>query len=218
MPEDLQGQSLLATIFTLRRLSVVLMTTLSGRNPSPRVSRVKRFPGASTQLTGAKRRSFTKLTGIAAIISLFLVICAPNLHAQGYGTISGTVSDPSGAVVADANVVAMDVRTGTAMTTTSARDGRYVFPTLLPAGYTLAVRAAGFELYSQKGIILEADQALTVDITLKVGAQTQTVSVSADAPGSVVAPRRLSRPREGCCGKPMPAAGETAHVRRLLVD
>src|SRR5580698_5328208 len=157
------------------------MTTLSGRNPSPRVSRVKRFPGASTQLTGAKHHSFTKLAGIAAIISLCLVMCAASLHAQGYGTISGTVSDPSGAVVADANVVAMDVRTGTAMTTTSAKDGRYIFPTLLPAGYTLAVRAPGFELYSQKGIVLEADQALTVNITLKVGAETQTVSVSADA-------------------------------------
>src|ERR1700677_1935525 len=157
------------------------MTTPSRRNPSHRVSRVKRFPGASTQLTGARRRSFAKLAGIAAVISLCLVICATGLHAQGYGTISGTVTDPSGAVVTGANVVAMDVRTGTAMTTTSAKDGRYVFPTLLPAGYTLTIRAAGFELYSQKGIVLEADQALTVDITLKVGAQTQTVSVSADA-------------------------------------
>jgi hypothetical protein len=157
------------------------MTTLSRRNPSRRVSRAKRFPGASTPLTGAKRRSFTRLAGIAAFISLCLIICATGLHAQGYGTISGTVNDPSGAVVAGANVVAMDVRSGTAMTTTSAKDGRYVFPTLLPAGYTLTIRAAGFELYSQKGIVLEADQALTVDITLKVGAETQTVSVSADA-------------------------------------
>ena len=160
---------------------MVLMTTLSGRNPSHRVSRAKRFPGASTQLAGVKRRSFRKLAGIAAVISLCLVFCATGLHAQGYGTISGTVSDPSGAVVPGANVVAMDVRSGTAMTTTSAKDGRYVFPTLLPAGYMLTIRAAGFELYSQKGIVLEADQALTVDITLKVGAQTQTVSVSADA-------------------------------------
>src|SRR5260370_26161850 len=42
--------------------------------------------------------------------------------------------------------------------------------------------------------------------------------VSWHPPGSVVAPRRLPRQREGCRGKPMPAAGETAHVRRLLVD
>src|SRR5580698_8843136 len=134
------------------------MTTLSRRNPSHRVSRAKRFPGASTPSTSVKRSLLGRLAGIAAIISICLVISATGLHAQGYGTISGTVADPSGAVVSGANVVAMDVRSGTAMTTTSAGDGRYVFPTLLPAGYTLTIRAAGFELYSQKGIVLEADQ------------------------------------------------------------
>ena len=133
-------------------------------------------------MTGAKRRSLLTLAGIAAIISLCLAISAVGLHAQGYGSISGTVMDSSGAVVTDANVIATDMRSGTAMTATSARDGRYVFPTLLPAAYTLSVRAAGFELYPQRGIVLEADQALTVNITLKVGSQTQTVSVSADAP------------------------------------
>jgi Carboxypeptidase regulatory-like domain len=141
------------------------------------VSRVKSFPGALTALIGARRR----LAGIAVIVCLCLVFSVIGLHAQGYGSISGTVMDSSGAVVMGANVVAVDVRSGTAMTTTSARDGRYVFPTLLPAGYTLTIRAAGFELHSQKGIVLEADQALTMDITLKVGSQTQTVSVSADA-------------------------------------
>ena len=139
---------------------MIRMTTLTRRNPSCRVSRLERFPGASKPLTEAKRRLLRRLAGIAAIVCLCLVFSATGLHAQGYGSISGTVMDSSGAVVTGANVVAVDVRSGTAMTTTSAKDGRYVFPTLLPAGYTLTIRAAGFELYSQKGIVLEADQAL----------------------------------------------------------
>jgi hypothetical protein len=79
-------------------------------------------------------------------------------------------------------VIATEVQTGNATNTTSGKDGRFVFPTLLPSGYSLSVTAAGFELYSQKGILLEADQALTINIVLKIGSQTQVVSVSADAP------------------------------------
>jgi len=157
------------------------MTTIKSRNSSHRVSR-EWFTGASTRLTGAKVRSLSRLAGIAMVIFLCLVISAARLHAQGYGTISGTVTDPSGAVIPGASVIATEVQTGNATTTNSARDGRFVFPTLLPSGYSLSVTAAGFELYSQKGIVLEADQALTINIVLKIGSQTQVVSVSADAP------------------------------------
>ena len=122
------------------------------------------------------------LARTVAILILGVGLAAGTLHGQGYGTISGTIADSSGAVVPGASVVATQVQTGSAMATTSGKDGRFVFPSLLPAGYTLSVSAAGFELYAQKGIVLEADQALTVNIALKVGAQTQTVSVSADAP------------------------------------
>jgi Carboxypeptidase regulatory-like domain len=158
------------------------MTTLTRRNPSHSVSRVNRLPGATTVLNGAKVRSLRRLAGIATVICMCLILSAAGLHAQGYGTISGTVTDPSGAVIPGASVIATEVQTGNATTTTSARDGRFVFPTLLPSGYSLSVTAAGFELYSQKGIVLEADQALTVNIVLKIGSQTQVVSVSADAP------------------------------------
>jgi len=118
----------------------------------------------------------------AVVIALCAAFSAAPAHAQGYGTISGTVTDPSGAVIPSASVIATEVQTGNATSTTSARDGRYVFPTLLPSGYSVSVTAPGFETYAQKGIVLEADQALTVNIVLKIGSQAQTVSVSADAP------------------------------------
>jgi hypothetical protein len=137
---------------------------------------------ASHQIPCAGRRPLRALASLIAIVCLCLSFCAPSLHAQGYGTISGTVSDPSGAVISGASVIATEVQTGNQTRTVSGKDGRFVFPTLLPSGYSLSVTAAGFESYSQTGIILEADQALTVNLILKIGAQTQTVSVTADAP------------------------------------
>ncbi len=154
---------------------------------------------------------------MVAMVGLCLAISAGNLRAQGYGTISGTVTDATGAVVTGANVVATAVRTGTAMTTTSAKDGRYVFPTLLPAGYTLSVSASGFEVYKQSGIVLEADQALTVNITLKVGAQSQTVSVTADAPQVDVTTGTLSQVINQASLGDMPLNGRAAASLVTLV-
>ena len=122
-----------------------------------------------------------KLASLVAIICLCLGFSAANLHAQGYGTISGTVSDPTGAVIGSATVTALQTLNGTVTTTVTDRDGHYVFPTLLPAPYVISVSAASFETYKQAGIVLEPNQALTVNITLKVGAQTQTVSVTGSA-------------------------------------
>jgi hypothetical protein len=123
----------------------------------------------------------SQLVAFAVVVSLCIAVSATGVHAQGYGTISGTVSDPTGALIAGADVIATQAQSGNVMTATTSKDGRYVFPSLLPAGYSINVSASGFEKYSQKGIVLEADQALTVNLTLKVGSQSQTVSVSADA-------------------------------------
>jgi len=157
------------------------MTTISGVRQTSRSFLARRAQIATHQLASAGRRSLCTLAAIVAIVCLSFSFSAINLHAQGYGTISGTVTDPSGAVVTGATVIATEVQTGNTTTADSGRDGRFVFSSLLPSGYSLSVTAAGFEHYAQKGIVLEADQALTVNITLKVGAQTQTVSVSADA-------------------------------------
>ena len=119
---------------------------------------------------------------VAAVLLLCIALSAMGLHAQGYGTISGSISDPSGAVVAGATVNATQTLTGNVMATTTGKDGRYVFPTLLPAPYSITVGAQGFETYKQSGIVLQADQALTVNVVLKIGSATQTVSISADAP------------------------------------
>ena len=157
------------------------MTTSSHEHQGSKSFPARRAQLALHQLPGRGRRSLIVLAGLIAIVCLCLSFSAPSLHAQGYGTISGTVADPSGAVVTGASVIAVEVQTGNQTRTVSGKDGRFVFPTLLPSGYTLSVTASGFESYAQTGIVLEADQALTVNLTLKIGAQTQTVSVSAEA-------------------------------------
>ena len=118
----------------------------------------------------------------AAIVLLFLVCATIQLYAQGYASIHGTVTDPSGAVVPNATVTATQTQTGRATTTTSGTDGNFVFPTLLPSTYSIAVTAQGFEKSSQSGILLPADQAVTVNVQLRVGASTATVEVTAAAP------------------------------------
>jgi Carboxypeptidase regulatory-like domain len=154
---------------------------------------------------------------ISAIVMLCMCLVTVGLHAQGYGTISGSVSDPSGAVVPSATVTATQTLSGTQMTAVTDKDGRFVFPTLLPAPYSLSVSAAGFELYKQTGIVLEADQALTVNMSLKVGAQSQTVSVSAEAPQVDTTTGTLSQVIDQSSVGDMPLNGRAAATLITLV-
>jgi len=89
------------------------------------------------------------------------------------------VTDASGAVVPGANVTATQVGTGISSTTASGGQGNFVFNTLAPSTYNITVTRAGFEAYTQKGVLLQADAAVTVNITLKPGRASETVTVSA---------------------------------------
>src|SRR5437868_179483 len=84
-----------------------------------------------------------------AILLLFLACATVHLHAQGYASIVGTVTDPTGAVVPSATVIATQTQTGRATTATATKDGTFVFPTLLPSVYSIAVSAQGFSNYTQ---------------------------------------------------------------------
>ena len=112
--------------------------------------------------------------------TLFCV--APVVFAQGLGTISGTVVDPSGASVASANVILTRVKTGEIVTVQTHSDGLYIFPSVSPADYRLDITAQGFKKYEQGGVTLQADQSLTVNVTMQVGSEQVTVNVEASAP------------------------------------
>ena len=116
-----------------------------------------------------------------------MLVCAigfcisPVLLAQGLGTISGTVVDTSGAAVPAATVVLTESKTGETVSVKTQPDGLFVFPSLAPAGYRIDIAAPGFEKYQQSDLILQADQSLTVNPALKVGSDSVTVNVEANA-------------------------------------
>jgi Carboxypeptidase regulatory-like domain len=113
-------------------------------------------------------------------MALAMSVCAPGrLSAQGYGSINGTVTDASGALVGGATVTATQVTTGISSTTTSGSQGNFVFNTLAPSVYNVTATRQGFEAYTEKGVSLRADAAVTVNIVLKPGTASETVTVSA---------------------------------------
>jgi len=113
----------------------------------------------------------------------FLVFCsilifAPASLAQGFGSMVGRVTDPTGAVVASVKVTATEHGTGLSRTATSDSQGLYVIPSLRPSSYDLTAEANGFSTWKQSGLTLLADQTLTVNIGLKLGATSEVVTVT----------------------------------------
>ena len=116
------------------------------------------------------------------LIVFFALLFAPlHSHAQGLGSILGRVTDPAGAGVAGAQVTATQQGTGFSRAATTDPDGLYVIPSLQPAVYTLTVEAKGFSISKQHDITLLADQSLTVNVDLKLGAVTEIVNVTSNA-------------------------------------
>jgi hypothetical protein len=125
-------------------------------------------------------RGLVKLLGSFAVLCA-VCICAPGgLRAQGLGSINGTVTDSSGAVVAGAEVTATQATTGISAKTTTGNAGEFVFPILSPAVYNISATRGGFETYTQNGVELRADAAVTVNISLKTGKASETVTVTAE--------------------------------------
>jgi Carboxypeptidase regulatory-like domain len=118
----------------------------------------------------------------ALVAMMFIAFSASGLYAQGYGTISGTVTDPSGAAVVSATVKATQTQTGRETVVTSGTNGDFVFPTLPPSVYSLTVSATGFQTYTQTDIVLQADQKLTASVRLRIGLTSETITVTAELP------------------------------------
>jgi len=98
--------------------------------------------------------------------------------AQGVGQIVGAVRDQSGAVIPGAAVTATEAGTGFARNTASGNDGAYVLPNMRPTTYIISASAAGFRAFRQTDVLLQANQSLTVNITMELGAVTETVNVA----------------------------------------
>ncbi|HEY0174665.1 MAG TPA: TonB-dependent receptor [Pyrinomonadaceae bacterium] len=99
------------------------------------------------------------------------------------GTITGTVTDPNGAVVKDAAVTATNAATGETRTATTSEDGTYTIPALDPGVYSVRIEASGFQATNVQEVKLETGSRQAVDVTMTVGGVAgETVTVTAEAP------------------------------------
>ena len=98
------------------------------------------------------------------------------------GTIEGTVKDASGAVLPGVTVTITNTDTGTQRVVVTNESGVFRAPLLQLGRFTVAAELSGFSKYEQSGIGLAAGQSVVLNISLKVGGLTETVTVSADAP------------------------------------
>jgi hypothetical protein len=118
----------------------------------------------------------------AALFAVGLIAASTAIEAwaQGdRGTITGTVADPSGAVVAGATVTATNNATQAATKTTTTSSGHYTIPALQVGKYEVTVEQGGFKKYVQSGVVVEVGQTIRVDAALQLGESTQSVEVTA---------------------------------------
>lgn len=95
------------------------------------------------------------------------------------GKVIGTVSDPSGAVIVNANITLVDTRTNVTVSTVSNEAGQYTFASVLPGLYRLSASMAGFRQAVVQNVIVEVAKSFVIDLKMEVGATAETVEVVA---------------------------------------
>jgi hypothetical protein len=109
-----------------------------------------------------------------------LLMAIPAYAQIGNASLSGTVMDPSGAAVANAELTLTNKATGFEMKVTSNERGEYTFRNVTPAAYDLRVVKTGFQNYIQKDVELTINQSGHADVTLRLGATTETIMVEGE--------------------------------------
>src|SRR5882762_828305 len=105
------------------------------------------------------------------------LLAAGAVMAQATAELVGTVTDPSGAGVARARVIAVNAGTGASRETVAGVSGDYTLTLLPPGTYNLSVEAPGFRKLSQSGVVLQVDQRARINFAMQVGQVNETVDV-----------------------------------------
>lgn len=134
------------------------------------------------------------------------MLWAPSAWAQFSGTVTGTVVDPSGAVVPNANVKLTNEATGQANEAKSNASGIFTFPSLAPGNYSLTCNAAGFSTATVP-VLLQTNQVLSVPIKLSLGGSVQTVKVTTQSPLLDMADNRIQETIPAQTLSALPLAG-----------
>ena len=116
------------------------------------------------------------------VVLFILVFVGAYACAQEFrGSLTGQVTDPTGAAIPGAQVIVTSAATGTTAHTVTGPQGFYNVPFLAPGEYQISVNASGFKKYMQTGINVLTAQTMTVNVTMAVGTETASVTVRADA-------------------------------------
>lgn len=115
------------------------------------------------------------------IFAILLLVPALVFCQSQNSSISGTVTDASGAVVPGANLTLTSVQRQTSAKTVSGSDGLYSFPNLVPGNYELRVEAKGFKPQVQRGLSITINQLARADVRLDIGSDVTTIEVQASA-------------------------------------
>jgi Carboxypeptidase regulatory-like domain len=120
-----------------------------------------------------------------SLLLLLFVAFSTCIFVQGqstYGAITGSVNDPTGAALPDAQVTLTNLGTAEKRTQVSGPDGLYAFVNLVPAQYRVDIEKQGFKHFTRQPIAVEVQQSIRIDASLVVGQVSETVEVSSETP------------------------------------
>src|SRR5216684_324218 len=119
---------------------------------------------------------------ILAILAIAILSAGPAYAQVSGATLSGTITDPSGAAIAGAKLTITNTATGVSRDATADSAGFYSAPNLLPGPYEVTISASGFSTAKQSDLTLTVGLQQTLNLSLKIGESTQTVLVAEAAP------------------------------------
>jgi hypothetical protein len=152
-------------------------------------------------------QSNSVVLALFAVLALGLVVPI-RVHAQATGaTLSGAITDPSGAVIPNAKVSIKNTATGVVTNGTTNSAGFYTVPNLLPGPYEVTTSAMGFQPEVRSGITLTVGQQQVLNVKLRVGEATQTISVTSAAPDVQLATSSISAEVDSTTVRELPLNG-----------
>jgi hypothetical protein len=127
----------------------------------------------------SSRRFFAAVLSLSVLLSMACL----SLHAQStYGSISGTIIDPSGAAIPAADVTLTNLGTAEKRTQASGDDGHYTFVNLFPGQYRVDIQKQGFKHFARPNVVVQVQQETRVDASMTVGQVSETVEVTSETP------------------------------------
>jgi len=129
------------------------------------------------------RQSAARLLPTVAAAVLWALVCFQSAPAQTtFGSITGVITDPSGAAVPNAQITVVNQDTGFTRRQATAVNGVFTVPDLIPGAYRVRIEKSGFNAQEKPGVLLDANHVVTVDVQMTVGATTTQIEAQGTVP------------------------------------